>query len=64
MNRKIRNITQMGLIVKMLNDQLDFNVIYKVRSDNWSAAGCYAVATSSSTVDEFDTELEARMVAA
>jgi hypothetical protein len=62
MNRKIRLITQTGLAVKTFNEELDTNVIYKVRSDyqgQW-----FAVAISSTEVEEFDTELEARMVAA
>lgn len=62
MNRKIRRITQGGLAAKTLNEQLDNNVVYKVVSDYgfvW-----YAVATSPSYVEEFDTELEARMMAA
>jgi hypothetical protein len=36
-------------------------VIYKVRPE-FGFGGWFAVATSSSTVEEFDTELEARMV--
>jgi hypothetical protein len=63
MNRKIRLITQGGLAVKSLNEALDLNVIYKVRPE-FRGVAWYAVATSSSTVEEFDTELEARMVAA
>ena len=59
MNKKIRCITQTGLAAKTLNNELDMTVIYKVRG--W-AGGWYAVATSTSTADEFDTELQARMV--
>ncbi len=59
MYKKIRCITQTGLVVKSLNNELDMTVIYKVRG---FAGGWYAVATSPSTADEFDTELEARMV--
>jgi hypothetical protein len=58
-NKKIRCITQTGLAAKTLNNELDMTVIYKVRG--W-AGGWYAVATSTSTADEFDTELQARMV--
>jgi len=62
MNRKIRLITQTGLMVKTLKEQLDTSVIYKVRCDYLTAF--YAVAISSTEVEEFDTELEARMMAA
>ena len=62
MNRKIRLITQTGLVVKTLSEQLDTSVIYKVRCEYSSAF--YAVATSSTEVEEFETELEARMMAA
>ena len=58
MNKKIRCITQTGLAAKSLNNDLDMSVIYKVRG--W-AGGWFAVATSSCTADEFDSELEARM---
>jgi len=58
-NKKIRCITQTGLAVKTLDNKLDMTVIYKVRG---YAGGWYAVATSNSTTQEFDTELEARMV--
>jgi hypothetical protein len=61
MNRKIRCITQGGLAAKSLNEALDMTVIYKVRPE-FGFGGWFAVATSSSTVEEFDTELEARMV--
>jgi hypothetical protein len=54
----MRCITQTGLAVKSLNNDLDLTVIYKVRG---YAGGWYAVATSPSTADEFDTELEARL---
>jgi transposase len=59
MNRKIRLITNTGLAVKTLNEQLDTKVIYKIRSDYQT--GWFAVATSATEVEEFDTELEARM---
>jgi hypothetical protein len=62
MNRKLRLITQTGLAVKTLNEQLDKNVVYKVRCDYQNAF--FAVAISSTEVQEFDTELEARMVVA
>ena len=57
-NKKIRCITQTGLAAKSLNNELDLTVIYKVRG---YAGGWFAVATSSSTADEFETELEARL---
>ena len=60
MNRKIRLITQTGLMVKTHNEQLDTSVIYKVRCDYQKAF--FAVAISATEVQEFDTELEARMV--
>jgi hypothetical protein len=62
MNRKLRLITQTGLAVKTFNEQLDKNVVYKVRCDYQNAF--FAVAISSTEVQEFDTELEARMVVA
>ena len=49
-------------MVKTLKEQLDTSVIYKVRCDYLTAF--YAVAISSTEVEEFDTELEARMMAA
>lgn len=60
MNKKIRTITQTGLVVKMMNEKLDESVIYKVRGD-YNAM--YSVPTSKSTVDDYKTELEARMAA-
>ena len=62
MNRKLRLITQTGLAVKTLNEQLDNTVVYKVRCDYTNTF--FAVAMSSTEVQEFDTELEARMVVA
>lgn len=62
MNRRIRRISQGGLAINTLNEKLDTNVIYKVVAHR--GAVWYAVATSASEVEEFDTELEARMVAA
>lgn len=62
MNRKIRRITQGGLAINTLMEKLDTSVIYKVVSERglvW-----YAVATASDKAEEFDTELQARMVAA
>lgn len=63
MNRKTINITQIGLVAKSMNEQLDSRVIYKVRS-SYGTSVWYAVATSPSTVDEFDTLIEAGMVVA
>jgi hypothetical protein len=63
MNRKTINITQIGLIAKSMNEELNLNVIYKVRS-SYSMGVWFAVATSSSTVEEFDTLLEASCIAA
>ena len=62
MNRKVINITQTGLIAKTMNGELNTNVIYKVRG--FYRGSWFAVATSESWTEEFDTELEARMVSA
>jgi hypothetical protein len=61
MNRKIRLISQAGLMIKTMHEQLDTSVIYKVRCDYLPAF--YAVAISLTEVEEFDTELQARMTA-
>jgi hypothetical protein len=61
MNKKLQRISQGGLAVKTLNEQLNTNVIYKVVADRglvW-----YAIATSATEAQEFDTELEARIAA-
>lgn len=60
MDKKLQRITHTGLAIKTLNEQLNTTVVYKVVG--YFGQIWYATATSATEVEEFDTELEARIV--